>query len=317
MDRDDDREMSLIGHLGELRTRLIYSVLAIVLGMVLAGFFVDSIVKILISPIETVAREPEHDQEITFSVAPDKGMKAMVPPGGWDPARVVRTRFRVIMEADPSTSGSQPKTFYVGDPPNQKVYYDSPLDPFMIKFKVAIASGLLFALPVILYQIWLFICPGLRRSEKNFVKPLLAGAVVLFPLGSFFAFFMVKFILRLMQQYSVEGVDAWLKINPYLSLLFTMMLIFGVIFELPLVIAIGARIGLITPRLLRQYWRQAYVILAIAAMVLTPTTDPFTMMIAYFPLLGLYELSIALAKPMALLHKRDLAENPDDTKPEF
>jgi sec-independent protein translocase protein TatC len=159
-----------------------------------------------------------------------------------------------------------------------------------------------------LWHTWRFIQPGLNDKEQRITKPLLVGAVFLFPLGAAFAFYMIKFVLQVMQIYAVQNIDPLLNIFQYLSLLSNMMLIFGIIFEIPLILAIGSRVGLVTPKFLQTYRRHAYVLLSIGAMVITPGGDPITMIVALLPLVALYELSIALSKPMARLHQRDLSD---------
>jgi sec-independent protein translocase protein TatC len=174
----------------------------------------------------------------------------------------------------------------------------------MMQLKVAIILGLLMSLPIVLWQIWLFVRPGLHNNEEKIVKPLLAGAMVLFPIGAAFAYFMVRLVIVVMRGYTVENVDTNYDISKYFSLLTSMMLIFGVIFELPLVLSIAARIGLVTPRMLTQYRRPAYAIMTFASMILTPA-DPWSMLAALVPMIILYEISVIVIRPLAALRERE------------
>jgi len=169
---------------------------------------------------------------------------------------------------------------------------------------MALILSVVLALPFIFYQIWLFIKPGLTARERTLVWPLLSGGLILFPIGAGFAYLAVKFMLRVMQRYAIAGVDPLINVHNYLSLVMTMMLVFGIIFEIPLILAMAARVGLVTPAFLRLYRRHAYVLLAFVALVISPA-DPFSMLVMFAPLIALYELSIACAIPMARLHQRD------------
>jgi len=301
MDSNPDREMSLIGHLTELRTRLIVCLLGLAAGVFLAFFIADPVLSLLTRPIRGMAREPDRTAALELHLAPDGTLSARAPG---DLSQVSMRHFVLVVEDDPLTTATEGGRLLIGDPPTQRFYYHSPLDPIMIKLKVAMVVGVLLALPLILWQVWLFISPGLTAGERRVAKPILMGAVVLFPIGAVFAYGVIALLLRVMQHYAPPDIDPLLNIFDYLRVMTTMMLVFGVVFELPLVVAIAARVGLVTPAWLQTYRRHAYVVLAVAAMVLTPA-DPYSMLIALVPLIGLYELSVALARPMALLHERD------------
>ena len=137
------------------------------------------------------------------------------------------------------------------------------------------------------------------------IKPLLSFGLVLFPIGAWFAYYVVKMVLRVMQQYAIEGVDSLINVHDYLSFLMTMMVVFGILFELPLIIAMAARVGIVTPAFLKTYRRHAYVVLTIVAMFVSPA-DPLSMVVMLIPLFGLYEIAVACAIPMAKLHQRDV-----------
>lgn len=303
--------MSLIGHLSELRTRLIICLVALGLAFVVSMIFADRVLQVLVEPVKGLPTEPTRQELLTFIVGPDGTLRL---PSSTPPQRIERIAhksWQVMWPAD-STSGSTTRTLTLGDKQTQNIYYHNPVDPFLMQMRVALMLSVVISLPVLLWQLWLFISPGLTDKERRLVKPLLCGALILFPIGAAFAYFLIKLILIVMMSYTVEGIDPLLSIYEYLSLLTTMMLVFGLIFEFPLVIAIAARVGLVQPAMLTAYRRHAYVGMAFGAMILTPN-DGFTMLSAFVPLILLYEISIGLARPMAARHARDAARAEDES----
>lgn len=306
MNEQSEREMSLVGHLSELRVRLMVSIAALFVGICLSLFIAWPVIQFLTFPIHNLQREPDRNRIVTLEFGTDRTLKMAADDfKNFNPAEFSQRRWEFsVFNPDSKTTS----TLVVGEPGNQGVYARTPLAGFMVPIKVSFIVGILLALPVILYQIWLFIAPGLKPKERQLVKPLLAGAVLLFPLGAMFAFMMVSMMMRVMQHYMPPSIEPLIGIDEYLSLLTTMMMIFGVIFELPLIVALGARIGVLTPEMLTRYRRQAYVILTIASAIITPA-DPFSMIIGLVPLIILYEISIVVARPMARMRRN----SPDET----
>lgn len=307
MAKTQENEMSLVGHLSELRNRAIICVLSLIVCVFLSLFIAKPVLSVLISPIKGMQTEPGHDKTITFIVQPDNSLRLR---GGRPTViqleHLSSKRFELIWPADAATKQTT-TTWAIGEKSTQQFYYNSPMDPIMLQLKVALIVGILLALPVLLWQIWLFVSPGLKLKERKIIKTLLSGAFFLFPLGSAFAFYVVQIVLHIMQIYSVNNVAPLLNIYNYLSLLFNMMLVFGAIFELPLVMAILSRLGIINPSFLREYRRHAYVVLAFAAMILSPGADPFSMLVILGPLIALYELSVVLCTITAKMHLADQA----------
>ena len=170
-------------------------------------------------------------------------------------------------------------------------------EAFFTRIKVCAIAALFLALPVILYQVWMFIVPGLKSSEARYARGFvvagtfffLAGAAfchqVVFPAG--FPFFL--------SEYATIGVTPNIRIAEYLSFAANMMLAFGVTFELPVVAFFLARAGMITHRTLIGYGRYAILVIFIVAAVLTPGPDVASQMLMAAPLLVLYTLSIGIA----------------------
>lgn len=164
-------------------------------------------------------------------------------------------------------------------------------------FKVALLSGAIIAMPIILYQFWLFISPGLTAQEKKYVYIFIPSALFLFLLGIAFAWFVLApaaifFLANFMPQ--IFKTD-WTG-QEYISFVTRMLFWMGVAFELPIVVYFVARVGVITSEWLRSQWRFAIVGVAVLAAMITPSIDPITMLLTMAPLLVLYLLSIVLAK---------------------
>jgi len=172
----------------------------------------------------------------------------------------------------------------------------SPAEPIFLYLKAALILGAIIASPFILYQIFAFIVPGLTKSEKRglyFALPMAGG---LFALGVAFGMFVVlPFTLRYLQSFLADLIKAEYGASFYMSFVLSFLLWLGIGFELPLVIAILARLGIVSPQQLRKFWRYAIVIIAVLAAVITPTPDPFNMSIVMVPLLFLYGFGIILA----------------------
>ena len=297
--------MSLVGHLTELRTRILICLAALIFSVVGCFFVSKPILDFLTAPIKQLAKEPGRSEVLKLTAAPDGLLRINDPRiAKIDINTVSQKRLEITWLPDPTRQLST-ATLDFGEKASQSLYYSKPMDPIMMLLKVAFIGGILVALPILIWQIWLFIKPGLKKRERAIVKPLLSGAIFLFPLGSAFAYYMMQLVLKVMMAYSVDNVLPMLNVFEYISLLFNLMLIFGFIFEIPLALAIASRIGLVTPGFLMSYRRHAYVVLAIAAMVISPGQDPFTMIVALVPLIVLYEFSIGLSIIMARLHKRD------------
>ncbi|MFO0725478.1 MAG: twin-arginine translocase subunit TatC [Myxococcota bacterium] len=185
----------------------------------------------------------------------------------------------------------------------------SPLDPFFAYLKVGLVVGLFLACPIWLYQLWRFIAPGLYASEKSVVAPTIVSASLLFLSGGLFAYF-VMFPLMfdvMVNQLMPQDLTGSFTVDNYLTILFGMTLAFGVIFETPLIIALLARVGIVTPQFLIKWRRHAIVLAFIIGAVLTPA-DPISQTLMSVPLVIFYEVGIILAKIMAKKRAQRIAE---------
>lgn len=185
----------------------------------------------------------------------------------------------------------------------------SPLDPFFAYLKVGLVVALFLACPVWLYQLWRFIAPGLYATEKSVVAPTIFSASVLFISGGLFAYFIMFPIMFdvLVNQMMPQDLTGSFTVDNYLTILFGMTLAFGAIFELPLIIALLARVGLVTPEFLVKWRRHAIVLAFVIGAVLTPA-DPISQTLMSVPLVIFYEVGIILARVMAKKRQQQLAE---------
>jgi sec-independent protein translocase protein TatC len=178
-----------------------------------------------------------------------------------------------------------------------KVVYLSVTEPFVIKLKVVAFIGLVLALPVVLYQLWRFITPGLLERERRMAIPFVAASLLLFILGGLFAFFTLpKGLSFLLGFAGTENITAVLTIGKYLGFVMLIILAFGASFEFPLILVSLTMVGVLSSRQLRQWRRYALLVIAVIAAVVTPSADWFTMSALMVPLLIFYELSILISR---------------------
>lgn len=232
-----DKQMTLVGHLDELRRRIVISVAAIAIGAGLAFWKIQFIVSILIFP------------------------------------------------------------------PVDHLAFFSPTEAFMEYCKLAFFVGLFLASPVVLYQLWAFVSSGLREKERRAVLFALPFSLTLFLGGAVFAFFFViPWALKFLIDFAGPNVYPILSLSKYLSFVIMMLVSFGIVFELPVVIMILSKLGIVTPSFLSKNRKFAIVAIFIAAAIITPTPDAFTQSLMAVLMLFLYELSIWLSK---LVYKKE------------
>jgi sec-independent protein translocase protein TatC len=182
-------------------------------------------------------------------------------------------------------------------PKDGKMIVTDVTGSFFVPMKVTMMVALVIALPIVLYQIWAFIAPGLYQHEKKLVVPLVGSSYFLFLCGMAFAYFVVfPTIFRVMAHYNAPlGAQMTTDIDNYLSFVLTMFLAFGVTFEVPIIVVILARMGFVTIKKLRQI--RPYVIVGafVISAVVTPP-DVFSQLILAVPLIILYEIGIIAAR---------------------
>jgi sec-independent protein translocase protein TatC len=185
-----------------------------------------------------------------------------------------------------------------------KLVYTNPIDPFNLYIKLSLVVGIFLASPYILYQLWLFISPGLYRHEKRYVWPFVILTSGLFISGGLFAYEMAfPPALRFLVQFG-HRFQPFITIDKYWSLVTTILLGVGLVFELPVIILVLSVFGIVTPRFLIRQIRYAVLATAIAAAAIAPTPDLATVFILWIPMVGLYVLSIGLSWLVYLKKKR-------------
>jgi len=172
-----------------------------------------------------------------------------------------------------------------------------PVESFVVYIKVAALLGVALAMPVIVYQFLAFVMPGLKPHEKRYLYFIIPGATLLFVAGLAFTFWVIlPFGIPVLVNFLSDVIVQQWTIDYYVSFVVRFLLAVGLVFETPLIMFFLAKIGVITPKTLARSRRYAIVIAAVVAAILTPTTDPFTMLLVMGPLILLYEFGVLLAK---------------------
>lgn len=176
-----------------------------------------------------------------------------------------------------------------------------PLEIFTTYFRVALVLGLVLGTPVILYQIAMYIMPALHKHEKRYLLLLLPGASVLFIVGLVFGFELVLprtigFLATFLAQGDSMVAEPTYRIGNYVAFMTNLLFLIGAAFQTPLVVYLFAKLGIVTPAFLARYRKHAILVLAVLAAVMTPTPDPFTMLMVLTPMVVLYEVGILLAR---------------------
>lgn len=232
----DEKEMTFLDHLEELRWRIVKAVLGLLVAVIGCSLFAEWIVN------DVVLR----------------------------PSRIIQPPLHLINTV----------------PYGQITFYMS----------VVIVAGLIISSPWILYQLWKFVEPGLREKEKKYISGIVVSTTFCFLSGVAFAYFiMLPYMLQFFATFGSSGIQNMIAVTEYMSFVLQLVLLSGLIFELPMVAYFLARFGIMTPAFMRHYRRHAFVVILIIAAVVTPTTDPITMSVFSIPMVLLYEISIWVA----------------------
>jgi sec-independent protein translocase protein TatC len=187
-------------------------------------------------------------------------------------------------------------------PSHCKLYVTGPLDPLSIRIKIATYGGLFLASPVILWEIWRFITPGLRRHERRYAVSFVTASIVLFAAGAVVAYYTFPHALGFLDKVGGSSLQQIYSPNNYIGLIVALMAVFGITFEFPVVLVSLELAGVLSPARLASWRRWAIVLLVAFAAVITPSGDPFSMLALAVPLYVFYEISILVGK--LLLRRR-------------
>ncbi|MCL4503367.1 MAG: twin-arginine translocase subunit TatC [Deltaproteobacteria bacterium] len=255
--------MSFLEHLEELRKRLIISIIAVVICMGVAWPLVPSIQKIITRPLN----EPSITQKWHFAIE------------------------SFVLRKFPNAA----KNFGLQKPEPPKVSphklnYMAPLEPFFVQMKISLISGLALAFPLILYQMWLFFAPALYPKERKIVVFFIPLGTVAFILGDLFFLHLVwPLVISFSLRYESEFLFSMLNLTSFVNFCLRLLILFGLIFELPLILLILARVGIVEVDFLRRQRRLAILLSAVIAAF---HADVLTMMAIAIPIYLMYELSI-------------------------
>jgi len=192
---------------------------------------------------------------------------------------------------------------------NQDLYFTAPYEAFLVHLKVSLLTGLLAGSPVLFYQLWGFVAPGLHRRERALVLPLTLLSVFLFLAGAAFAFFVVVPTgLQFLLSFKTYSIQPLLGIDPYFSFLVGMILACGILFDLPVVVLGLVQAGVIGPQALRNARKGVIVSVFLLAAILTPSPDPVGQLLLAIPIILLYEVCVRVAKWFSAKHRGGSAE---------
>jgi sec-independent protein translocase protein TatC len=255
-----------IEHLVELRKRLIIIVVAMVIGMGVAWNFSSAVLTFVEKPLTGKTYLTEIKKRVYAKVK--------------ERAPAMYSHFKLEQES------AAPDKKHV-------LNYSAPLEPFFIQCKISMLLGFVMVLPVVFLQLWMFIAPGLTRKERRLVIPFITAASLTFCVGAMFFLIVIwPVIINFSLSYEAEGLQSWFNISAYINFCLRLILIFGLIFELPILSMILARFGIVNYRMLAP--KRKYALLA-SAIVASFHADLITMFVIMLPMYLMYEISIWVA----------------------
>lgn len=278
-------EMPFLEHLQELRHRLIISLIALFIGMALAWTFALSALTIIQRPLN----QPSLTKKLQYKFE-----------------TFLREKYPKLAE---QLHLEPPPDLIV---PERKLNYMAPLEPFFVQMKLSLIMGLILALPVILYQIWKFIAPGLYTHEKKYVYLFIPVGTMAFIAGDFFfLYFVWPLIVAFSLGYESATLYPLLNLTQYVNFSLRLLLLFGLIFELPLILLILSRLGVVK---LDFLIRQRRLALLLSLIVAAFHADLITMVMVALPLYGMYEISILVIRLIGGRRSKE-ATTPPETPP--
>lgn len=192
-------------------------------------------------------------------------------------------------------------------PEGGKLIYTEPTEAFILQLKMAALVGLLLALPVLLWQLWSFVAPGLYSNEKRLALPFVFSGTLFFASGVLFSHYVVfPAAWMFFSSFGTDYLEFMPRVAPIFSLYVRMALGLGAVFQIPTLVMFLARIGLVTPRLLARNTKYALLAVFVVAAIITPGQDPLSQVLVALPMMALYILSIGIAW---IFRRRDVKED--------
>ncbi len=242
---DDERRMTIVEHLQELRRVLMVAMGAWLAATILAFVFNGFVLGVILRPLKLILRN-------AHSIVPT-------------------------------------------------AIFTSPTEGLTVPIKIAALVGLVIAMPVILWQVWTFIAPGLRPPERKFALPFIGSAVLLFGAGGAFAYFVMPIGLNFLATFLGANAIYFPDTDQYLSFFLLLVIVFGVTFELPVVVVLLGMLGIVSSKWLAARRRAIWIVIILAALIVTPGADPFTPTALFIPLIALFEASLLVLRKV--LHR--------------
>lgn len=254
----------LTEHLGELRSRILISLTAILVIFAACFYFSEQIFSILIAPIHNTIR---------FSL-------------------------------------KNPYITIIGNRnPDLELVFLAPAEAIWMHIKISFISAFIISSPIIFYEVWKFVSPGLLEQEKKYALPFVFTTTFLFLIGSLFCFIIIlPFAMNFLLTYKTENLKPMLSVGRYIDFCLKFILAFGAIFELPVVTVFLTKMGIVTPEFLAKNRKYSVLIAFVLAALLTPTPDAFNQILMAVPMILLYETGIWASK---FLNRKKKKVNPN------
>ncbi|MCY4605016.1 MAG: apolipoprotein N-acyltransferase, partial [Gemmatimonadetes bacterium] len=267
--------MPFLDHLEELRWRILKALGALVVGAVICFAFSDSIVQILTRPYEEAVLSLESQQSSGVVLAVKK---------------------LVSQWLDQPDAAPEPDAPIADLPPARRLQALRPMTYFFISLQIAFVGGLLLALPVIFYQAWRFVAPGLLQREKRLTLPIISLSVLCFSVGAMIAYYIVLPLgLRFFLALEPPDMTSQWAADEYIGFVLRLIAGFGIVFEMPVLSLFLAKVGVLTAARMRRIRRYAIIGIFVLGAIFTPP-DPVSQILMALPLLLLYEISIWVCK---------------------